>query len=474
MRTRVVALVFGALAPFVLSGCAPREDVDLGTIESRLTAAQRRTRLTEIRDAAAANGLLNGVLLAGVAQAETGLAHCWSEATWACMGPTSSDCGGGPVIAGAGDGPCSLMQGGLGMFQFDGGTFDQTLAREGTRILSIAGNVQAAIDFTVAMVVRSRYITGVDTPEQALAWMNSVRVGGPGEMEWIQTVTHYYNGCVPGSCSVYDARIASYTNALHTVWDEMGAAFWSMAMPPRCDAVPASGRVIDDTDGCVFLGGDLRYWRTATDAGYGGSLRWTRTTSDATPANYAIWRITVEGAGDYELRVHAAAAYAQSRQARYLVTTDTGQETVRVDQTAAAVQSLGTFAFAPMTEYAVRVDDNTGEPLSGMVQLVADALEVVPVSAPSGPDAGGASPDAGMMVPSDDAGVPVETDASVDVPDAGAGSSRPHLDGGCGCRAVGGARGGEAGFAWAAVLALAWGRRRGRRGNVRDGGRTPR
>ncbi|MCA9614322.1 MAG: hypothetical protein KC586_16315, partial [Myxococcales bacterium] len=88
-------------------------------MQSLLTAAQRRVRAGEIRDAAAANGITQGWLLAGIADAETRMSHCWSELTWACQGPNSSDCGGGPVVAGAGDGPCSLRQGGLGMFQFD-------------------------------------------------------------------------------------------------------------------------------------------------------------------------------------------------------------------------------------------------------------------------------------------------------------------------------------------------------------------
>lgn len=450
LRAVVVLLALGSVAQ---DGCAPNEDDDIAFIQARLTAAERRARLTQIRDAAAANGLVNGVLLAGIAEAETGLAHCWSEATWACMGPSSTDCGGGPVIAGAGDGPCALMQGGLGMFQFDAGTFDQTLAREGDRILLIAGNVQAAIDFTVAMVIRSTYIPGVDTREQALAWMNSVVVDGAGHMQWIQTVTHYYNGCVPGSCSVYDTRFAHYDSALRTVWTEMGEAFWSMAMPPTCDPVPLAGRVIDDGDACVFLGGDLRFWRTASDAGYGGSLRWTHTTDDLAPANYAIWRIVVDVPGDYELFAHTDPAYSQSAMARYLVTTDTGDDTVPVDQRAAPIQSLGTFALAAETEYAVRVDDNTGEPLASDVQLVVDALDVRPSVAPE-TDAG---------APSDrDGGVGGDGgDASV-ASDAGMPTMRPDLSGGCACTV--GARQRAPGI-WLCTLGIALTLRRWRRRN---------
>ncbi|GAB4206731.1 MAG: hypothetical protein OHK0013_23690 [Sandaracinaceae bacterium] len=396
-RPSLVSLALAAApAALALVGCA-QEGRPLAVAEADLTMEERRVRLTQIRDAAAAAGLTNGVLLAGIAQSETGLAHCWSEATWACQGPASDDCGGGPVIAGAGDGPCADMQGGLGMFQFDAGTYDMTLAREGTRILSIAGNVEAAIDFTTAMVVRSVYIDGVDTREQAIEWMNGVVVGGDRHMQWIQTVTHYYNGCVPGRCSVYDSRYASYSNSLHRVYDEMGPEFWRMGMAPPCAPVPAEGRVIDDDDACVFLGGDRRYWRLATDAGYGGSLRWTNAITDPDPSNYATWTMRFESAGRYELRVHTPAPYAESRMAPYRITSAEGTAMRMVDQTAAPVQSLGTYTFEPGTNYEVHLGDDSGEPLADMIGIVFDALEIVPVSTPS-PDAGLDSPDA--FVPS--------------------------------------------------------------------------
>ena len=121
----------------------------------------------QIRDAACGAGMTQGWMLAGIADAETRMSHCWSELTWACQGPNSSDCGGGPTVAGAGDGPCSLRQGGIGMFQFDAGTFDDTLRREGDRILSIAGNTQAAVDFVAAMVQRSAYTPSLPTRESA-------------------------------------------------------------------------------------------------------------------------------------------------------------------------------------------------------------------------------------------------------------------------------------------------------------------
>ncbi len=203
------------------------DEDDLGVVSSSLTSAQRRVRAGEIRDAAFGAGIEQGWLLAGIADAETNMSHCHSELTWACRGPNSADCGGGPVVAGAGDGPCSLMQGGLGMFQFDAGTFSDTLRREGDRVLSIAGNTQAAVDFVAAMVIRSAYVPSVDTRAEAIAWMNGVRVGNSRWDPWVRTVTHYYNGCAP-SYSCFTSRYAHYRDNTSGVFSEMGADFWDV------------------------------------------------------------------------------------------------------------------------------------------------------------------------------------------------------------------------------------------------------
>ena len=220
-----------ACLSFTLAGCmAPPPDLgDVASTESSLTAAERRARAAQIRDAAAANGITQGWLLAGIADAETRMSHCWSELTWACMGPNSADCGGGPVVAGAGDGPCSLRQGGLGMFQFDAGTFEDTLAREGDRVLSIAGNVAAAVDFVVGMVIRSTYVDGVSNRDQAIDWINGVRIDNGRWDAWIRTVTHYYNGCRP-SYSCWSSRYAHYRDNTTGVYGEMGADFWDASI----------------------------------------------------------------------------------------------------------------------------------------------------------------------------------------------------------------------------------------------------
>ena len=234
MTTRLrptLGLLASLLFALGASGClgSPGDalvDDDVGMSQSLLSAAQRRTRAAQIRDAATANGITQGWLLAGIADSETGMSQCWSELTWACQGPASADCGGGPVVAGAGDGACSLRQGGLGMFQFDAGTYDDTLRREGNRILSIAGNVAAGVDFVIAMVIRSAHISGVDNRAQAIDWINGVRIGNGRWDAWITTVTHYYNGCAPGY-SCFTSRYARYRDHTADVYNEMGAAFWT-------------------------------------------------------------------------------------------------------------------------------------------------------------------------------------------------------------------------------------------------------
>jgi hypothetical protein len=90
----------------------------------------------------------------------------------------------------------------------------------------VAGNTAAAVDFVVAMVIRSAHISGVDTRDQAIAWMNDVRIGNDHWDPWITTVTHYYNGCAPGA-SCYSARYASYRDHTANVYNEMGASFWA-------------------------------------------------------------------------------------------------------------------------------------------------------------------------------------------------------------------------------------------------------
>lgn len=256
MRTHLLVLL-------ALSACVaevPNEYSDFSSTESDLTASERRTRAAQIRDAASAAGMTQGWMLAGIAQAETGLAHCWSEATWACRGPSSPDCGGGPVIAGSGDGACSLQQGGLGLFQFDGGTFSQTLARDGNGILRIDGNVTRAVSFVTNMVKSSSFVSGVSTDAQAIEWMNGVRIDNARWDAWISTVVRHYNGCRPTS-SCWAGRYASYRDKTRDVYNEMGDAFWSASgggapPPPPTPPTGPSIRDIANRGACSTAGAE--------------------------------------------------------------------------------------------------------------------------------------------------------------------------------------------------------------------------
>lgn len=202
------------------------ESIDVEEVSSSLTSSQRRQRVTMIQQASAEVGLTNAVVIAGIANSETFLAHCWSELTWACKGPASASCGGGPVVAGSGDGPCRNEQGGLGYFQFDAGTYTQTINLYGRDVLTVEGNTRHAVTYVVDMVRRSRYVSGVSTDEQALAWLETVRVDGTNWDAWIKTVVHYYNGCVPGRCSKYNQRYGKYSKDTRDVYNEFGFDFW--------------------------------------------------------------------------------------------------------------------------------------------------------------------------------------------------------------------------------------------------------
>ncbi|MCX5741461.1 MAG: hypothetical protein NT062_03065 [Proteobacteria bacterium] len=213
---------------------------------AELTSSAKAPRYAGIRDAAQAAGINNAYLLAGIANDETGLAMCWSEATWACQGPASPDCGGGPIIAGSGDGACSLQQGGLGMFQFDAGTFTDTLNHYGASVLTVAGQTTAAIDYVTQMVKISAYTTDAETDDKARAWINRFDPNNATlRDQWIKTVVRYYNGCQPG-WSCWGPRYQTYSDGYQLAIDEPGGlAFWSASVGTRCGNSPAVVGEID-------------------------------------------------------------------------------------------------------------------------------------------------------------------------------------------------------------------------------------
>ncbi|HEY5924294.1 MAG TPA: hypothetical protein VIV11_21605 [Kofleriaceae bacterium] len=251
-----------------------------------LAAVNKQPRYAAIKQAAAARGLRTGYLLAGIANTETGLAHCWSEATWACKGPASPDCGGGPVIAGAWDGECWEQNGGLGMFQFDAGKFQDTLNRYGTHVLTIDGQIASAIDYATWMVKISAYTTNAETDAKARAWIDNYDPNHAGlRDQWIKTVLRYYNGCQP-SWSCWTPRYKTYSDGYYAAINEPGGfGFWAAA-GTSCNGSPATVGQIDTKyralGGCgSFLGKPIT-GEHGTPDGVGrytvfehGSIYWT-------------------------------------------------------------------------------------------------------------------------------------------------------------------------------------------------------
>jgi hypothetical protein len=299
------------------------------------------------------------------------------------------------MISGAADGPCDILEGGLGMFQFDAGTHSETLDREGDRILTIEGSTLAAIDFVANMVIKSRYLDNIETRAEAIVWMNTVRPWNAGWDLWIKTVTHYYNGCNPDWCSVYADRYDGYSAAGVRMLYQMGAETW-FARAPGCVPIASGAEqvVIDDENACFGAGGDPRFWRNEP-AGYGDNLLWTTATDETDVANYAIWGLFYEAAGDYELEVFIDGIYAESTQADYVIEHATGTATVVIDQTQSQdFVSLGIFSFEADQRYLVSIGDNTGEASWEERSLVVDGLRVTRVQSgdpgPGGSGSGGA------------------------------------------------------------------------------------
>jgi hypothetical protein len=146
-----------------------------------------------------------------------------------------------------------------------------------------------------------------------------------------------------------------------------------------CGTIAAAGGVVDDTSACFTGGGPAQFLRHVTTAGIDNTLIWTHTTSNTKEANSGTWNLSFAQAGSYLVEVYTAAPFAQSKKARYVIHSTTGvaDQSVVIDQTANnGYQSLGTINFAQGGGQSVHLGDNTGEPLSGQVQLVFDAVRL--------------------------------------------------------------------------------------------------
>ena len=145
-----------------------------------------------------------------------------------------------------------------------------------------------------------------------------------------------------------------------------------------CGTIDAAGGMIDQGDACYTAGGPAAGIRHVTTSGMDQNLDWTHTTALATEQNFAEWTLDFAEAGNYEVQVYTAASFAQSKQAKYIVTAADGPHEKVIDQTAVdGWQSLGTYAFAAGGMQSVHLGDNTGEPSANNVQLVFDAVQIM-------------------------------------------------------------------------------------------------
>ncbi|MEJ7602564.1 MAG: hypothetical protein WKG01_32025, partial [Kofleriaceae bacterium] len=344
----VRTVVFVAL----LAGCVDEPGVE--TFQQDVSAAVKRTRSELIRDSAAEMGVHNAALFGGIAISETNFAHCYSEApAYACPGPASPSCDGAPVIAGGADGACSSQQGGLGMFQFDSGTYAQTLATYGESVLTVEGNTAQAVAFVIERAKLD--IDGVTDWMSGVAWLNSIPMNAaePLARAWGTFAACRYNGCCSSS-SLCVSRANKYRDNAIDLYRELSAEFWRTA--DRCAAIPEDG-IIDQRSACYLAGGEPRYWRREA-MGYGDSREWTGSTGAAKPANFARWHL--RGTGSYRLSVHVTGG--ETRTAKYRVVHGGKTDTVMIDQSAGTgFVELGVFELTGSGDEYVELGDDTGK-----------------------------------------------------------------------------------------------------------------
>ena len=175
------------------------------------------------------------------------------------------------------------------MFQFDAGTYAQTIGKYGQDVLTIAGQTTDAIDYVTWMVKVSAYTTDAETDAKARAWIDRFDPNNAAlRDQWIKTVLRYYNGCQPG-WSCWAPRYQTYSEGYDRAISEAGGLeFWAHA-GTRCGNSPLVAGEIDrkyrTLGGCTSVLGIPISEELATPDGVGrysvferGSIYWTPAT----------------------------------------------------------------------------------------------------------------------------------------------------------------------------------------------------
>ena len=254
----------GSLAPWtmaigtaVLLACGgPISDQTVNSEGQEVSVALLQQRSDAIKAAHAGHpSIHNPLLFAGIAYVETKMAHCYSEYVSqvgaACAGPASASCGNGSVTAGYADGICANQQGGLGMFQFDEGTYSQTLAKWTTSgywngqtrdVLDLQGNIAASIDFVLFKAWASYYTPAFASYQAMYDWINGIRpVDGNAEYErWLGFLANSYNGLAWNS-SGWSTVKETYRSGTRTMYTTLGGdAYWYATSTNTPPATPTS------------------------------------------------------------------------------------------------------------------------------------------------------------------------------------------------------------------------------------------
>jgi hypothetical protein len=222
------------------------EAEDTASFDEALTSTQKRAVCDHIKTVATNRGITNPLIVSGVPNHETGLVQCWKDATWACQGPHSNYCG-GPVIAGSGDGPCSQQQGGLGMYQFDAGTYAQTLAAYGNGVVELDGAIDKGINTIIQKVWHCSGTPSFNNEAEVVAWMNAAKPGTASYEVFLSAMAQCYNGCQPG-WSCYEPMRTNYRNGAQTLLTAFGNDYWFGG------AVGSSGCTAQETSNAAAFG----------------------------------------------------------------------------------------------------------------------------------------------------------------------------------------------------------------------------
>lgn len=226
------ALTAIALLPVVACATETESEEITASTEAPLTRRimSRKEVVTEIKSAADQRGITNSLLIAGIANHETQLAHCVDDYyVQKCLQdpgtPRSRSCEGRSVTVGNFDPGCS--QGGLGAFQIDAGTQQDTIRTYGARVLELSGNTQIAIDHVINDLKACKYLPKFYSSWEATVWLNNAKRGTAAYESWFQCLARHYNGCKEENGCNQASRANEYKVDTEALVRELGAGFWS-------------------------------------------------------------------------------------------------------------------------------------------------------------------------------------------------------------------------------------------------------